>query len=297
LKNQLFGGSPDQRFATEHGFHKLASAIRQAIAQGELAPGDKLPSQREIQARFGVSKVTVLEALRLLEAEGLVEVRLGRNGGAVILDASWHSLSRAVALLLEMDRVDLEEMRVLRAAIEVQTARLAAVHAAPEHLLQLERQLEALERHAAQPDTSTKGLSESDRAEASDEWDEWYEAADLEFHAAIAAVSGNRLLKALMDVLYQHTFEREVPVDRATQRHLNQSLRRVLEAIRGRSPSAAARAMSTHITQSFRIMQLADRQWKTRRLGDRQATDYRGEVATPTASATEGAPGRRTLRG
>lgn len=43
MTDQLFGESPNHRFATERGFHKLASAIRQAIAQGELAPGEKLP--------------------------------------------------------------------------------------------------------------------------------------------------------------------------------------------------------------------------------------------------------------
>src|SRR5262245_41541207 len=136
----------------DRSFQKVAAAIRSAVSQGALQPGDALPSQRRLQQIYGVSKVTILEALRLLETEGLVRVRLGRTGGAVVLEPGRHSLARAIGLLVEMDRVDQGEVWELRRTVEVEAARLAAVRATPEHLARLDALLRALEARSDGPD-------------------------------------------------------------------------------------------------------------------------------------------------
>jgi DNA-binding FadR family transcriptional regulator len=150
---QVAAGRSSERVSPDHAFQKVAAAIRAAASRGKLKSGDTLPSQRQLQEQFGVSKVTILEALRLLEAEGLVRVRPGRNGGALVLDASRHSLGRAIRLLLDMDHVDLREIWEGRRTIEAQAARLAAEWASPAHVARLEARLarlEELRRQAAE---------------------------------------------------------------------------------------------------------------------------------------------------
>src|ERR671927_1736990 len=62
----------------------IVDQIRLLIRDGHLTAGDRLPSERELGERFGVSRVTVREALRGLEAQGLVAIRVGAHGGAFV---------------------------------------------------------------------------------------------------------------------------------------------------------------------------------------------------------------------
>jgi GntR family transcriptional repressor for pyruvate dehydrogenase complex len=243
-----------QPVSPDYPFQKVAAAIRGAVARGELAPGDRQPTQRALQQAFGVSKFTVVEALRVLEADGLVRVEVGRAGGAVVLDPSRHSLSRSIGLLLDMDQVNLEEVRELRATVETRVARLAARRARPAHVAHLEAllgRLEALEAAAAD--------ERGDRGRPAPEPDAArFGALDLEFHTALAEASGNRLLHACMDVLYHHAIRFVAPVDLAEIAHLNRSLRRLLDrGIKAGSPEAAARAMEQHLKDSYRIIAAA----------------------------------------
>jgi len=66
----------------------IVDQIRQLMYTGQLRPGDRLPAERDLCERFGVSRVTVREALRTLESSGLVEIRVGARGGAFVLRAS-----------------------------------------------------------------------------------------------------------------------------------------------------------------------------------------------------------------
>ncbi len=242
-----------QRVTADHRFHKVAAAIREAVARGTLQPGDQLPPQRELQRAFGVSRVTILEALRLLEADGLIEVQAGRNGGAVVLDASRHSLSRAVSLLLDTHHVDVAEVRELRTAIEVLAARLAAERATPQQIGFMEDLLRRLDARARHPEPVRSSLVDTATEDS-------YLALDLEFHTAVAAASQNRLLSALMEVFYHQLVGQAVPVAPTMQARLNASLHDVLErGIKAREPEAAAAAMAAHLAESFAVIQAAAR--------------------------------------
>jgi GntR family transcriptional regulator len=67
-------------------YAEIAARVEDAIARGELAPGDRLPPERELAAAHGVSRMTVRQALQMLEARGLLRRAIGRNGGSFVAE-------------------------------------------------------------------------------------------------------------------------------------------------------------------------------------------------------------------
>jgi GntR family transcriptional regulator, transcriptional repressor for pyruvate dehydrogenase complex len=80
----------------------LAARIRGQIVRGELKEGDRLPSEIELMERFGVSRPTLREAFRILEAEDLISVKRGSRGGARVTQPSLSVAARYVGLLLQL---------------------------------------------------------------------------------------------------------------------------------------------------------------------------------------------------
>ena len=95
---------PFARLRKVRAYEQVADAIRDQILTGDLKPGDRLPSERELAAQFGVGRPTVREALKSIEEQRLVDVRHG--GGVVVLDYSQAGLSLLPYLLLRGGRPD-----------------------------------------------------------------------------------------------------------------------------------------------------------------------------------------------
>jgi DNA-binding FadR family transcriptional regulator len=97
----------------------IADQIRTLVRQGRLKAGDRLPSERELCERFGVSRVTVREALRVLETNGLVEIRVGARGGATVSTPSSEDLGRGLGDLLTLSSITAAEVTEARMIFEV----------------------------------------------------------------------------------------------------------------------------------------------------------------------------------
>lgn len=97
----------------------IVAQIRNLIRTNRLVPGDRLPSERELCEQFGVSRVTVREALRVLEAGGLIEIRVGARGGAFVTTPTSDQLSAGLADLINLAPVTASEVTEARLVFEL----------------------------------------------------------------------------------------------------------------------------------------------------------------------------------
>lgn len=210
-------------------YEEVAARLRRLIADGRLKPGDKLPPERELASALGVSRTSVRDAIRTLQATGLLEPRQGE--GTVIRELSTDTVVGPIASALLTRRDLLVDLMAVRKMIEPAMAREAARHARPDEI----RQMEAiLARHASRLEAGGLAIEE-----------------DSAFHDMIARASRNqvvpKVLDALMDLLREGR-ERSLQGRGRPQRSLR-GHRQILEAIRQRDATAAARAMLNHLEQ------------------------------------------------
>jgi DNA-binding FadR family transcriptional regulator len=104
----------------------IATLYRRQIVRGELRPGDTLPSEQQLMAKFGVSRPTLREAFRILETENLISVKRGSRGGARITQPGLSVAARYVGLLLQVQGTTIADVYEARMILEPACARLLA---------------------------------------------------------------------------------------------------------------------------------------------------------------------------
>ncbi len=211
----------------------VALEIRRRLERSDLRPGDRLGSEAELAAEFGVSRPTLREALRLLSATHLIRASQGRNGGIFVAstpnEGMGRNVSESIELMLAAESVSLCELVEARLFLEVPLAGLAARHGDDDVVA-------ALEQAIADAEGQSPGTPPFDEA-------------DARFHRVLARAAGNDLLVAftswILDVLQPRLIETIGPhVDPA--RIIDQH-RAILRAVRRGQPAAAERAMAAHI--------------------------------------------------
>lgn len=162
---------------------QVLAQIEQKILDGSLRPGQKLPSERELVTALGVSRTSVREALRALEAMGIIEAHTGSgpDAGSVITGQSTAALTNLLRLHVALARISLADLIEIRVQLERNAARAAASTRTPEDVERLGALVEAM-RATGQ------------------EYRE-FNALDAEFHVSISRISGNALAVDLMQAL------------------------------------------------------------------------------------------------
>src|SRR3954464_13055802 len=115
----------------------IADQIRAAIVGGKLTAGERLSPAREPAEQFGVSRVTVRDALRSLEAMGLIEVRVGARGGAFVTAPTGSKVAQAMSDMMMMSVISPEDIGEARLIVELGTVTLACARATDEDLQSL----------------------------------------------------------------------------------------------------------------------------------------------------------------
>src|SRR5437899_5843906 len=121
---------------------EIVSQIERAIFDGELQTGDRLESERELAERFGVSSITVRDALRVLEARGLVHVKVGASGGALVSDTNVDQVAESISTMIQLRRMTLSGVAEARTVVRTGTCELAAERADAESIARIEREVE-----------------------------------------------------------------------------------------------------------------------------------------------------------
>jgi GntR family transcriptional regulator, transcriptional repressor for pyruvate dehydrogenase complex len=208
-------------------------SIVQAIAAGQLRPGDRLPAEAEQARGFQVSRAAVREALRSLVDIGLVRTVPGRGGGSFVnradADPVARNLGEAMDVLLHLDAINVAELLEARRALERTCAQLAAHRHSAAHITAMERILTA----ARDPGLATEP---------------WLEL-DVRFHREVAASAENRVLTVPLFALHAIVQPRlnvaiEPLLDRA---EINAEHTAILAGIRGADAGAAAAAVDHHL--------------------------------------------------
>jgi DNA-binding FadR family transcriptional regulator len=213
----------------------LVESMTARIGRREIRAGDKLPTESEIMAEYGVSRTVVREAISRLQAAGLVETRQG-VGTFVLRRARQEPFRVDPAELATIEEVI--AVLELRIAIEAEAAALAAGRRSDDHLAEMRRALDAFARSIDAPDDAVN--------------------PDFEFHLQIAAASGNPhfadLMRHLGTVIIPRTrldtarFARE---DRPEYlRRVGREHEDIYAAIARRDGDAARAAMRTHLSNS-----------------------------------------------
>ena len=156
----------------------IVEQIRALIREGRLRPGDRLPPERDLCERFGVSRVTVREALRVLEAGGLIDVRVGARGGAFVTLPTRARLGEGLADLLQLSPLTAAEVTEARMVFELGIVPLVVERATEEDLVALER------------------LCEEQQAALDDE--RYTMEMSAEFHVRVAASTHNKAVEMIV---------------------------------------------------------------------------------------------------
>lgn len=130
------GATPDRR--RPKAAEMVAAELRRQIVAGELKPGDKLHAENVLRTRFEISRPTLREAMRLLEADSLIEISRGQHGGARVKSVDLDAATRQVGLFLQMERTTLRDVWLARTVIEPAAAGLLAALRPPAAFAELE---------------------------------------------------------------------------------------------------------------------------------------------------------------
>ncbi len=208
---------------------QIAEALEQAMLEGRLKIDERLPTEDELAARYGVSRPTVREALKRLAARHLIRSRRGPAGGTFVTgpspDQLAQSLCIAAQLMVAMGGAGLDDMASARTEMETVCCRLATASRTDAHLAAMRAEI-ALQRDTA--------LSDQD-----------FCASDVRFHRAVADAAGNPLIRLLMNVVIEGLMPvtNMIIVHVRERRTVVRQHERIANALEARNPGEAVAAL------------------------------------------------------
>jgi GntR family transcriptional repressor for pyruvate dehydrogenase complex len=220
----------------------IVEQVRLLIRQGQLSAGDRLPSERELCERFGVSRVTVREALRVLEANGLVEIRVGARGGAFVTAPSSKLVGEGIADLITLASLTAVEVTESRMVFELGIVPLVCERATQQDIDDL--------------------YEICDRSKKALQGDDYPLELSAEWHQRYAESAHNRAITMLVESLHGPllmSLERAREVSPMHGRRGVNEHRSLVDAIAARDATTAAALMATHLKRTAERLTKAPR--------------------------------------
>jgi len=212
---------------------RVAQQIKNAILKGTMKPGYKLPPERELVKHFQASRVSIREALKKVEASGLLKIKPG--SGVFVSEVSSKPISDSLSSILRMQRISINELTEARIILEPYIAKLAAEKITAEDL-------EKLENNIRETSKNVKSHGPSP-------------AQNIEFHSLVAAATQNQVIaltmKTLLDVVKEMTLEITNNLQKRGEisRHALAYHKKILKALRERNSKRVYELLLKDIVQ------------------------------------------------
>lgn len=207
---------------------QIVAQVRDALFAKELRPGDFLGTEKDLAQRFGVSRIVARDALRTLEAQGIVAIKVGSGGGARISQGNARLFAEALAVQLDLTGVTVDEIMDAQRAIESLAAELAALHSTGADHARLHALNAEAERRIGDALASTR--------------------LGREFHLAVAEASHNRVLVVQLISLQHVSWPAQNPtLTPEVSRRILAVHQELASLIEMRDAAGARRLMDDHV--------------------------------------------------
>lgn len=222
-------------------YQDIVDQIEEAILDQRLKTGDMLPSERDLIEKFEIGRGTLREALRVLEQKGLIEIRLGTNGGAFVKGLTTEKISESLALLIRFQKVSLEHLAEFREGMEGNVVALAAARATSSDIMELKELLKEARL------CMEKGVSHQDNFIRMDEY----------IHQALARISQNPVYISVLQTIHENIhpyFENFLPREPKIIEENFKDLRDIVEAVERKDAVKARFVAQQHVKRFNQFM-------------------------------------------
>jgi GntR family transcriptional regulator, transcriptional repressor for pyruvate dehydrogenase complex len=221
------------RVDTARASSQIVTQIKDAIRNGQLKVGDRLPSERELAEQLGVSRVTVRDALRVLEARGLLQIRVGAHGGSFVTAPLSDVVSEGLVDLLSLSDLSATEVTETRLILELGAVPLVCERRTSEDLRDLDELCE-------------EGRRALDAGRYTTE-------ASAAFHLRVVTATHNRavvlMMEAIQDAIVSSLREAHASEQPVSEQGFAEH-EQIVEAIKSRDVERAQRIMFEHLNRT-----------------------------------------------
>ncbi len=231
-----------QKLKPNRVFQHVVDQIQQAIINGSLKAGDVLPSEMKLKDMFATSRGTIREALRVLEQKGLIEIKTGVSGGAVVQDIGTEVIAESLGLLIQYQKVSYDHLAEFRQCVEGMITALAANKRSPDDISRLKVLLLKAEKQIAEsrPDTAA------------------FVQTDIQIHITIAEIVNNPVFTAVLQMVHENILQSHERFSLRSKKVLQENLRDlqdIIAAIEEQDADRARGLAEKHVRQFTKHMQ------------------------------------------
>lgn len=213
-------------------FQDVVEQVQDAILSGKLEPGTKLPAERELKDMFNTSRGTLREALRVLEQKGLIEIKLGVSGGAIVKRIDAEPIMESLALLVRSGEISLEHLAEFRIKIEGSLMELAAARATKDDIKVLQQLYDEAKGFADKSDIVN------------------FLKTDEKMHGYIGTMSRNPVFQfvqqSIHDNIHQY-YEEYFPMNAESVKENLDDLEKIIQAMKVNDAKTASTIIVDHV--------------------------------------------------
>jgi DNA-binding FadR family transcriptional regulator len=241
---QLFRAARQNRI-----FQDVVEQIQEAIIEGHLKVGDRLPAERELKETLQTSRSTLREALRVLEQKGLIEIKLGTGGGAVVKAVSSDLVAESLDLLIRSHQVSLRHIAEFRERVEGDVVILATSRMTASDTRILKTLLNEARKCL---DRGSEAVSD-------------FLTADKNIHLYFAKITGNPIYISILKTIHENIrryYDEFLVMEEPEMNENLQDLEDVVKAMESGEAEKAGSIARTHVRRFNGYMEIRERQHK-----------------------------------